>query len=247
MKACCRAERYPTDVSDEEWALRAPLPHPPSAAAAPSATTTCARSSTHCAGWSVLALVGGFCPSISHRPAVYQQWRRWQQAGCFEAIVADLRVLLRQAKGRRPEPSAAILDSRTLRSGPEGGARAGYDAHKKTRGSKVHMAVDTLGHLLAALVTPANQQDRDQVAALTRVPGSDLRLLGRGGVCGPGLHRRGAGGGRGLADIPRKWSSSPRPSAASCCCRDDGWWNARTPGWRASGGWPGTTSACQRR
>jgi transposase len=99
--------------------------------------------------------------------AVYQQWRRWRKAGCFEAIVHDLRVLLRQAKGRNPDPSAALFDSRTLRSSPESGARAGYDGPNKTRGSKLHVSVDTLGNLLAALVTPADQQDRDQVAALT--------------------------------------------------------------------------------
>src|SRR5205823_12588006 len=99
--------------------------------------------------------------------AVYQQWRRWQKAGVFEAMAHDLRALLRQAVGRKPDPTAVVFDSRTLRSSPESGHRTGYDGHKKTKGSKVHVAVDTLGHLLAALVTPANQQDRDQVADLT--------------------------------------------------------------------------------
>jgi transposase len=74
--------------------------------------------------------------------------------------------VLRLAEGRAAEPTAAILDSRTVQSSPESGARAGYDGHKKRKGSKVHLAVDTLGHLLALLVTPANEQDRAQVAAL---------------------------------------------------------------------------------
>jgi transposase len=74
--------------------------------------------------------------------------------------------LLRLAEGRDPNPSAIILDSRTLQSSPESGARAGYDGAKRRKGSKVHMAVDTLGHLLALSVTPANEQDRDQVATL---------------------------------------------------------------------------------
>jgi transposase len=98
---------------------------------------------------------------------VYQQGRRWVAAGVFEEIVHDLRRLLREIEGRAPEPTAAILDSRTLQSSPESGGRADYDGHKRRRGSKVHLAVDTLGHLLALLVTPANVQDRAQVAALT--------------------------------------------------------------------------------
>jgi transposase len=77
-----------------------------------------------------------------------------------------LRALLRLAAGRREEPSAAIIDSRTLRSTPESGTRAGYDGAKRKRGSKVHLAVDTLGHLLALHVTPADVGDRAAVARL---------------------------------------------------------------------------------
>ena len=87
-------------------------------------------------------------------------------AGSFEAIVHDVRALLRLAAGRAPEPTAAILDSRTLQSTPESGDRAGYDGAKRRKGSKVHVAVDTLGHLLALHVTPADEQDRAQVAEL---------------------------------------------------------------------------------
>jgi transposase len=99
---------------------------------------------------------------------VYQQTQRWLKAGVFEAIVDDLRALLRVASGRNPAPSAAILDSRSLQSSPESGDRAGYDGGKKRRGSKVHIAVDTLGHLLALVVTPANEQDREQVEQLAQ-------------------------------------------------------------------------------
>ncbi len=97
---------------------------------------------------------------------VYQQTQRWLKAGVFEDIVRDLRMLMREIEGRAPQPRAVILDSRTLQSSPESGGRAGYDGHKRRKGSKVHLAVDTLGQLLAALVTPANEQDRAQVAAL---------------------------------------------------------------------------------
>jgi transposase len=97
---------------------------------------------------------------------VYQQAQRWLEAGVFEAMTNDLRGLLRLAAGRAAEPTAVIIDSRTLQSSPESGAQSGYDGAKKRRGRKVHMAVDTLGDLLALHVTPANEQDRAQVAEL---------------------------------------------------------------------------------
>jgi transposase len=97
---------------------------------------------------------------------VYQQARRWMQAGVLEEIAHDLRIILRLVLEREPQPSAVILDGRTLQSTPESGGRAGYDGHKKKHGSKIHAAVDTLGNLLAVLVTPANEQERAQVAVL---------------------------------------------------------------------------------
>lgn len=97
---------------------------------------------------------------------VYEQTQRWIKAGCFAAIVHDLRELLRVTGGRNPKPSAVVLDGRTMQSTPESGARAGYDGYKRKNGSKVHIAVDTLGHLLAVHVTPANEQERAQVAEL---------------------------------------------------------------------------------
>jgi transposase len=98
--------------------------------------------------------------------AIYQQTQRWIRAGVFETMVHDLRVLIRVAAGRNPQPSAAILDARTTQSTSESGARAGYDGHKRRKGSKTHIAVDTLGLLLALHVTPANEPERAQVAVL---------------------------------------------------------------------------------
>src|SRR5689334_6645571 len=100
--------------------------------------------------------------------AVYQQTRRWIDAGVFEQMTHDLRALLRLADGRGENPSAVILDGRTMQSTPESGGRAGYDGYKRKKGSKVHAAVDTLGHLLALKVTSANEQERAQVADLIR-------------------------------------------------------------------------------
>jgi transposase len=100
--------------------------------------------------------------------AVYQQARRWLSAGVFEAITHDLRVITRFLNDRNIEPTAAILDGRTLQSMPESGSRAGYDGAKKKNGSKIHVAVDTLGNLLALKVTAANEQERAQVAELAQ-------------------------------------------------------------------------------
>ncbi len=78
----------------------------------------------------------------------------------------DLRELVRLTQNRKPEPRAAVMDGRTVQSTPESGHRAGFDGHKRKRGSKVHAAVDTLGLLLALVVTPANEQERAQVEKL---------------------------------------------------------------------------------
>lgn len=93
--------------------------------------------------------------------AVYQQAQRW--------LAADLRVVLRWAAGRTAQRSAAILDSRTLRSQSESGEQAGYDGAKRKEGSKLHLAVDTLGHLLALHVTPAGVDDLTEAGRLAQV------------------------------------------------------------------------------
>src|SRR5262249_55235670 len=97
---------------------------------------------------------------------VYQQTQRWIKAKVFESLVHDLRAVLRIAEGRQEMPTAAIFDSRTLRSSVESGARAGYDGAKRRKGNKDHAAVDPLGHLLTLCVTPADEQDRARVAEL---------------------------------------------------------------------------------
>jgi transposase len=159
---------YPTDVTDEEWAFVAPylalLPEEAGQRRYES------REVFNAVRWIVRA--GAPWRLLPHElppwPVVYQQTQRWIAAGCFEALVHDLRALLRLADGRAPEPTAVVLDGRTLQSTPESGHRAGYDGHKKKNGSKTHVAVDTLGHLLALVVTPASDQERAQVEALAQ-------------------------------------------------------------------------------
>lgn len=157
---------YPSDISDDEWAFVAPYlclmkEDAPQREHAPRETFNALRWMIRAgAPWRLLPT--NFPPWQS----VHGQAQRWLAARCFESMVDDLGLLLRLAVGRAARPSAVVLDSRTLQSSVESGARAGYDGHKKKRGSKGHLAVDTLGHLLAALVTPANVQERAQVGAL---------------------------------------------------------------------------------
>jgi transposase len=157
---------YPSDVSDEEWAFAAPYVTLMTEDAPQREYTL--REVFNAVRWLARAGAPWRMLPTNFPPwhTVYDQTRRWIAAGVFESMARDLRVILREAQGRGAEPTAAILDSRTIQSTPESGHRAGYDGHKKRNGSKVHMAVDTLGHLLALTVTPASQQDRQQVGDL---------------------------------------------------------------------------------
>ena len=159
---------YPTDASDEEWAFVAPYLTLMNEEAPQREHSL--REVFNGLRWMIRA--GASWRMMPHDlppwAAVYQQSQRWFKAGVFEAIVDDLRVLLRLAVGRTENPSAVIFDSRTLQSTPESGERAGYDGGKRKKGSKIHLAVDTLGHLLALYVTPANEQDRAQVQELAQ-------------------------------------------------------------------------------
>jgi transposase len=161
-----KRKSYPSDVSDEEWSFcvnyltlmteAAPQRDYP------------LREVFNALRY--LVRTGGAWRMLPHDlppwSVVYQQTRRWIKAGSFQDLAHDLRAILRLALERKADPSAIILDSRTIQSTPESGARAGFDGHKKRKGSKVHVAVDTLGHLLAVAVTPANEQDRAQVGQL---------------------------------------------------------------------------------
>jgi transposase len=159
---------YPSDVSDDEWSFVAPyltlLPEDATQ------RTYSLREVFNGLRWIVRAGAPWRMMPNDLPPwwVIYQQTQRWIAAGCFAALVDDLRLLLREAQGRARHPSAAIFDSRTLQSTPESGARAGYDGAKRRKGSKVHAAVDTLGNLLALRVTPANDQDRAQAGELAQ-------------------------------------------------------------------------------
>ena len=157
---------YPSDVSDEEWEFVAPYLTLMKEDAPQREFAL--RELFNALRWFVRA----GCPwrmlpnDLPPWTAVQQQALRWMRAGCFEAMAHDLRAVVRLLQERAEEPSAVILDGRTLQSSPESGSRAGYDGYKRKKGSKVHVAVDTLGNLLALTVTPASEQERAQVGEL---------------------------------------------------------------------------------
>ena len=138
---------YPTDVSDEEWDfcrsyLELMKPESPQRVYSMRQMFNAVR-----------YVVRAGCPwrmlpnDLPPWETVYQQGQRWIKAGCFEEMAHDLRMLLRVCLDKAEHPTAVILDGRTLQSTPESGPRAGYDGYKRRKGSKVHIAVDTLGHL----------------------------------------------------------------------------------------------------
>lgn len=159
---------YQSDVTDEEWAFCAPYLTLMKEDAPQREYDSRAMFNA------VRYMVRAGCPwrmipnDLPPWWAVHQQAQRWIKAGCFEALAHDLRKLLRLLTDKAAQPSVTILDGRTMQSTPESGERAGYDGYKRRKGSKVHAAVDTLGHLLALKVTPANEQERAQVSALVQ-------------------------------------------------------------------------------
>jgi transposase len=158
-----RRDGYPSDLSDEEWDFTAPylalLPLD-----APQRTHD-ARAVLNAARYVVKTGVQWDYLPNEFPPAeiVRAQLKRWIDRGCFENLVHDLRELLRLQHGRNAQPSVMILDSRFAISTPESGSRGAYNGHKAKSGSKLHMAVDTMGSLLALLVTAGNVDDREAV------------------------------------------------------------------------------------
>jgi putative transposase len=91
---------------------------------------------------------------------VYDYFRRWRLDGTWEGIHTWLRERVRHAAGRQPTPSAAIIDSQSVKTTEQGGPH-GFDGGKKINGRKRHLLVDTLGLILKVVVHPANIQDRE--------------------------------------------------------------------------------------
>jgi transposase len=166
-----RACRYPSDMSEAEWAACELLLPAPAWLAGRGG-----RPASHCMrdivdairylthnGPVWRALPADFPPAGT----VYWWMDKWQADGSTERMHDDLRERIRAAAGRSPRPSAAIIDSQSVKGSEMiTRARRGYDAGKKINGTKRHIAVDTIGLLLTVLVTAASTQDRDAARPL---------------------------------------------------------------------------------
>jgi len=152
--------RYPSDLTDREWALTAPF--------IPSAKTGGRRRSTDMREVvnALLYIAASGCawrmlpkcfPPVS---TVRRYFYAWRDTGLFDAINMVLVMNLREIEGREASPSAGVIDSQSVKTTESGGV-CGYDAGKKVKGRKRHILTDTCGYLIFILVHAADIQDRD--------------------------------------------------------------------------------------